>query len=740
VIVFRLLPRTLRLLGVTAALLTALGFVWGPVILHFWIWTPTMRAADVAKHRQAPDDALLRTIAAQELVLEGVSSLRDPVKTAAQVLEGRFPWGGEAFRVTLPFDPADLEQGSGAHQLFFAGLIVPEILLRAYESTRDERYFIAARQMLLAFSRFERGKILHRGLVWNDHAVAARVSVLARFWLNYRSRPDFDQGEARAILEQVARTAEMLATARHFTFHSNHGVMQNVGLLQAGLAFPQLERAADYRRIALERLEEQFRFYVNTEGAVLEHSAGYHFHGVWLTGLLFELMQAGSLPIPEAWRAQHAHGLAYLQALRRPDLTLPMYGDTLDNPKELRGEPPAAPDAVALAAGKTAPDGALLPIAGYAVWWDDLLLDEPPRSVQAQIAVPWSNFPGHAHKHADEMSLHLWADGVTWLTSAGYWPDAAWQRKSSHGWSGASAPHVLDEPEKSARTTVLRAHASGSGVRMLDLERTVTGGPTLRRQLVYVPPATWLVLDRYEDGQRRPLRVLWQSFPGAALQSDGANHAYRLTRPDSMSALHVSVRGSAHLTTRVLNGSRDPYGGWVAIGWEAAPAHAIEARLADPGGWLLTALQLRPAPRGEHGLDSPIVRAEVSGPDRWRVLLAGVDEPITIARDVTGLSLERASSGPPQPIAVTPGMDVTAARADLQRAFLAAQAKYPRYRDIDFYRWRVTWLLAGSWIALQALAVLTLRIHPTPALRRGAIALQLLWLLAAIAGVLFYLR
>ena len=67
-------------------------------------------------------------------------------------------------------------------QLMLASLIVPEILIRAYEQSDDETYFVAARDYLLARSRFELRVWLPRGLLLNDHTLAARTLVLVRFW------------------------------------------------------------------------------------------------------------------------------------------------------------------------------------------------------------------------------------------------------------------------------------------------------------------------------------------------------------------------------------------------------------------------------------------------------------------------------------------------------------------------------------------------------------------------------
>ena len=67
----------------------------------------------------------------------------------------------------------------------------------------------------------------------------------------------------------VARSEQLLAKPGHFTFATNHGVMQNLALWHASLAFPSLPRTQAYQRLARVRMDDQMQFYVTGEGMVL---------------------------------------------------------------------------------------------------------------------------------------------------------------------------------------------------------------------------------------------------------------------------------------------------------------------------------------------------------------------------------------------------------------------------------------------------------------------------------------
>ena len=50
------------------------------------------------------------------------------------------------------------------------------------------------------------------------------------------------------------------------------------------------------------------------------------------------------------------------------------------------------------------------------------ILARPQRKLSQTVDFTWSNFAGHGHKQADEMSLIFWAGGKTWWSNLAIGP------------------------------------------------------------------------------------------------------------------------------------------------------------------------------------------------------------------------------------------------------------------------------------------------------------------------------
>ena len=74
--------------------------------------------------------------------------------------------------------------------------------------------------------------------------------------------------------------------------------------------------------------------------------------------------------------------------------------------------------------------------------------------------VLWANFVSHAHKHADETSMVVWAGGKSWWENVGYWPYGVEGRSEAESWSGSNAPH-LELKHFSSRQKISEAYKLG---------------------------------------------------------------------------------------------------------------------------------------------------------------------------------------------------------------------------------------------------------------------------------------
>jgi Heparinase II/III N-terminus len=129
-------------------------------------------------------------------------------------------------------------------------------------------------------------------------------------------------------MSMVARSEALLAKPGLFTVATNHGIMQNLALWHASMAFPALPHTQEYQRLASARMNDQMKFYLGEEGVILEHSAGYQPFGLERLAWAFRYLDLMHQPVPQEWIDKYERAQKFYGTLRRPDGSLPMLGDT----------------------------------------------------------------------------------------------------------------------------------------------------------------------------------------------------------------------------------------------------------------------------------------------------------------------------------------------------------------------------------------------------------------------------
>ncbi len=695
------MPALLSWLAALAVMVT----VWAPQLAHYYLRTPTITPGMVEEARRAPDDALLQELdgfAPGYGVVQPVFALPDPVPAATRLLAGDVDVPGlPRLHVALPFSPTDLDKDDDEGQLTLAAFALPQLLLRAYTQTRDDRYLFAARDMIVGWAEYERRAWQPRGFLWNDHAVAARIPVLAAFWLAYRGHPAYDPAVGRTLMTFAARSGALLARPAHFTATTNHGVMQNLALWHLALAFPGLPEAPGYRRLAFDRLADQMGFYIDDEGVVLEHSAGYHRAGVELVGMALRYLTLMGMTAPEAWVEKYHRALDFYARLRRPDGSLPGIGDTTGDPTD--DSSPAGPLTTRVGPDRRAgplayrdrwplaePEG-LYPVAGYAIWWSGLGI-QPEARHPRQTAITWSYFPGHGHKHADEMSVLLWGAGHTWVTSVGYWPYGIPGRSRSESWSGSNAPHLVGESPMSERATRLLASGWSESVAALDLQRRA-GRYVARRQIVHAQPDLWIVADHASGAAEATARVQWTAAADLTVRSLVVGTTYRLEPNGGDARMTLRLASSPDTVVRELRGSRDPFAGWQVVHGRPQAAHSVLVDQPARDAWAITVWCLQETGAADRCSDRAI-SARFAGDEDWSVQVPGPRGSVVVARSAQQVRVNEGTIAPAT-AQLRASIDVGPARARIRAAYENAVAKYPRFRDLGYYRLRVIYVLLG---------------------------------------------
>ena len=582
------------------------------------------------------------------------------------------------FEKTLPLRgwPDDFSQGTSTFQLAMASLAAESLLLDEYDASGDMRFYALARDRVVNFAEYEAQQRMPIGFLWNDHAVAARIAVLIRVWRTLRDDPTATPPQRSSLLALVARSGELLAKPSQFTVRTNHGVMQNLALLQITAAFPELPNVPYWRALALSRLELQLGFYVSDEGVVLEHSSEYHVFGQELLGFAIQLAKLNGREPSSRLLKAHAGASEFSKHLAHPNGSLPLVGNTAGgiHGGDVSGSAPV-------------PGSYPYPLSGYAIWW----ADDPTVS---QTLVAWAKHDRHGHKHADEPSLHLWSRGVDWITAAGYWPYDERGIEEANGWQGANAPHAKGEASKSLRTVRLLATGEAGSLRVIDIENVRQSGLKVRRQVIQLNAERLLVLDSANEG-KTPIDTIWTLDPRVSLRAiDSQRFVGSGGTGESVLQIALAYDDAVAALSSPYRGSWEPFAGWVVVGRRPIPAASLIVERAPGNSLTATLFTVANNPKTaalklQKGSQVEAWAIEVvADPQMLRVQRQGQSIIVTTNAGVLTLNLTPAPSILPQHDALRASMD-------------QAIKHYPPWRVLASYRHRLYLGIGSLWATIE---------------------------------------
>jgi hypothetical protein len=716
-----------------AAVLLVLGGVWFPLLHHFWIPNGEINSTTILAARNSPPTAELDELDGLNFFSPGWESDKQLLKIAETLLRGEVDLPGyPTARIGMPFRSDDLEKEPPELQLTLASLAVPDTLLEAYQRTGREEFLTSARDVIVAWASYERRAWLPKGFLWNDHAIAARTLVLAKFWRLYRHHPAYQQNVAELVLEFASRNASFLARPSHFTFATNHGVMQNLALLHLCLAFPTLPDVKKYEDLAIARLREQFEFYVNQEGVVLEHSPEYHETGLHFLALAIRYLALLREPIPAEWLRKYEKASTFYSLLRRPDGSLPLIGDTNEGgnprgPEITNLDPSGSPGALHYSSNWTPTQSdSLFPVSGYAVWWEGLEA-WPDSNALRQTVIAWSYSPGGAHKHADDMSVLLWAQGQAWWTNTGYWPYGLVGRTIAESWPGSNAPRLLDEPIDSVRETRLIGSGVSERINAIQLERNGPRNYRASRQVIYWKPDLWIVLDHASGVDDGKTTHTWTTAANVIMRPGPIEGSYSLESnrvPAKLSAFFFASPGAK---VNLVKGSMDPFAGWQVVGHIPEPASALVVEQSAKDSWAVAIWESGVRGDSSGSFTKPPSMTRWYGDTEWEIALPLTSGQVSVSRENQDITIRKGGGRVSSAVLkVVPSSDPSAARAEIDRTFAAAAKEYPRFRDRIEYRWKVSYILLLLF-ALQEFAFLTCRRYLSKHYSALRIAVTLVW-------------
>ncbi len=585
--------------------------------------------------------------------------------------------------------PDDLLHGGPSFQLTLASLEHENLLLKEFERSGDRRYYQAARDRILAFADWEAQQRDPIGFLWNDHAIAARVSVIVSLWKHLRGDADATSVQKEALVGLAMRSGELLAKPKLFTVRTNHGVMQNIALLQIAAAFPLLPKSEFWRDLAIQRLELQLGYYVSEEGVVLEHSAGYHLLGTHLLATAARLVRLnGMTPSARLLEAVESTG-QFSRLLLRPDGTLPAFGNTdVGSHQTLTVIPDvetSKPNSFAAPFSPPSETAALFPISGYALWWSG-------SPAPTQTVVAWANHLRHGHKHADEPSLSVWSHGYDWITATGYWPYGREGFEEANGWAGSNAPHSIGEPAGSPRQARLLGAGNKGPLRALDIEVCRRHGMCVRRQVVQLSAERLIVVDDI-SGSDGGTETIWTTDPRLTLrQIDKLKFAG--SAAENGHDLHIELASNVDPEVALLRGSSTPFAGWVVSRGLPQPSDAVRVIHRGRNAAMATLIEI-----SESSDVSSIHSFAKNDSEDWRVGLRHSGGDVIIERKARKVSITQ--SAETVSLTVDDPPDMVERQVALRSAMNDAIDRYPPWRDLSAYHFRLYVMIAMLWLATE---------------------------------------
>jgi hypothetical protein len=677
--------------GVLAPAIVLL-LIWLPVLTKYWVGSLPVSTAQIENLKNEPADQVLEEIGRQSFAVmvrpDQPLALRS---TAEGILQGELALPGyPPVILGRPFRLEDLERATDTLGLNLASLAEVRILLDAYAYQPREEFLAMAVKRYVEFVQAERKAWLPHGFLWNDHAIAARISLSADLWrLVRKDDRRFGTAIEAELPLHVLRSMRMLADPTQYTYATNHGVMQNIALLQAAAAFPALPEARKLAELARDRLNGQLGHYLSPEGMVLEHSAGYHKHGVELLTIAIRAAELAGVKTPSDWMPRVTKARAILETIRRPDGSLPRFGNTFASPEPVHDFVPLVVQAPR--DGLTA-----LPVSGFSFWRTS---GPTPCNVDGvHLSLAASFFPGHGHKLADEGSLMLWAGGRAWFDNTGYWPYGYPGRSDVDGWRGSNAPHFASEASDLARAPNLDHASEENGLLFLAFSRSRANSQRLHRQILGIDGGAWFVVDIADSPNGKKLQSLWTFDPGLQVRAHaGPASGFEVFDPDLPCVMDFQLTENNPPSSEAFRGKMSPFGGWMVQDRKPVPASAVE--MTSLAGRVAILFALRNA------MESPAVLEswQADSAEHWRArmklpTLADVE----VVRSGNRIELISGISRRELKLAKlpTPDTEREVIAASLQRL----AERYPKQRDYFPWRFGATKTLLG----LAAIALLIL--------------------------------
>ena len=277
----------------------------------------------------------------------------------------------------------------------------------------DERTKVAtetARMLSLWVQESKRAK----SMAFHDETTAQRVINLVVFFGTFENH--FTEEDATKVREVLLDDVQRLRSKDFYAGSNNHGMFQDIALL---VAYNYLKLAPENEKLALGRLDRYFQSCFTSEGIHTENNPSYHLMVASYVRKVEEyLLRTGQAASADYETLLEKADLFAAYSLA-PDLRFPPISDTnraqlnLSRARNVFGD---GYFTAAVSRGEVGdlpgPSKFVAPSSGYAICRSGWETD-------SDMLMFTSAYNADYHKHSDEMSVYLYANGRELLCEAG---------------------------------------------------------------------------------------------------------------------------------------------------------------------------------------------------------------------------------------------------------------------------------------------------------------------------------
>ncbi|AVI42543.1 heparinase II/III domain-containing protein [Bacillus pumilus] len=332
---------------------------------------------------------------------------RDPISTANAILENNF-------YTIPPFGLRDYSQGvnwtakeSRSFLRLLHALTPLGCLTEAFERTGNVKYLIKGLEVILDWSTSNIYSENMKTMAFHDETTALRLQYILRFYLV--GHPHIHSTDQKKLLEIMAFTSNLLTKESFHSTNTNHGMFQDIALLQ----YSYYKNDEEKKELALSRLLNYFEHVFTTEGVHKEHSPAYHLLVSNNLKKTVDFIKNINFNLSNTLNEIFLKTEEYATFILKPDSSLPPLGDTESKPIKETGLIGLYQGESFLYSSSKGRNGnppeescKVFKESGYAIFRDNWLKKEKATYVLFNAA-----YHVNYHKHSDDLGLFIYANG-----------------------------------------------------------------------------------------------------------------------------------------------------------------------------------------------------------------------------------------------------------------------------------------------------------------------------------------